>query len=129
MDYKVSKHSVYNINYHIVFCPKRRKAVLVDDLAIDLEKNIRETCGKLGCDIHALTIQPDHVHIFLSASPALAPHRIIKNLKGRSAHELRPKYKILQKLPAMWSRSYYLGTVGFVSDSIIKHYIENQKGK
>lgn len=125
--YKISSHSVYNINYHIVFCPKRRKAVLVDDLAKDLEQIIYQVCEKMKCTVEKLSIMPDHVHLFVSVPPNLAPHLIVKNIKGVSSHELRPKYICLQKIPTMWSRSYYIGSVGFVSESIVKNYIENQK--
>lgn len=125
-EYKISHHSAYNINYHIVFCPKRRKSVLVDDIIVDLEEIVNRVCQKLNCKVESLAIQPDHVHLFVSAPPTLAPHLIVKNIKGVSAHELRPRYSILQKIPAMWSRSYYIGTVGHVSEDVVKQYIARQ---
>lgn len=125
--YRTSPHSVYNINYHIVFCPKRRKSILVDDIVIDLTEIVQRVCEKMKVKIESLAIQPDHVHLFVSAPPTLAPHLIVKNIKGVSSRELTPRYSIIQKLPTMWSRSYYIGTVGFVSESVVKNYIENQK--
>ena len=129
MEYKISKHSVYNINYHIVFCPKRRKPVLVDELCNELKYIIQENVNKCGGKIESLAIMPDHVHIFVSCPPTISPHVLVKNIKGRSAKILREMFPNLKKMPALWSRSYYVGTVGFVSESVIKNYIDSQKGK
>lgn len=129
MEYKISKHSVYNINYHIVFCPKRRKPVLVDELCDQLKYIIQENVNKCGGKIESLAIMPDHVHIFVSCPPTISPHILVKNIKGGSAKILREMFPNLKKMPALWSRSYYVGTVGFVSESVIKNYIDSQKGK
>ena len=76
-----------------------------------------------------MEIMPDHVHLFVSSPPVLSPHKIVKKLKGASSNILRKEFPQLLKLPALWSSSYYVGSVGFVSESIVKNYIENQKGK
>lgn len=129
MEYNLSKHSVYNINYHIVFCPKRRKAVLVDDIAKDLFTKLHEISDKNGFIIHECEVMPDHVHLFISCKPTTPPHKIVKELKGGTSKFLRETYPQLTRLPCMWSRSYYIGTVGFVSESVVREYIKNQKGK
>jgi putative transposase len=126
--HKIGRHCVFNINYHLVFCPKYRKPLLTNDLAKDLENIINDTAKKIDVQIESLAIQPDHVHIFVSAKPNLSPHIIVKRIKGASSNILRKKYKhILSKLPCLWSSSYYIGTAGCVSESVIKMYIENQK--
>lgn len=80
--------------------------------------------------IEALEIMPDHVHIFVSSIPTLPIHYIVQQLKGFTSHELRGKYEHLRKkLPTLWARSYYVGPVGFVSDTIVKNYIMSQRGK
>lgn len=128
--YKVSAGCVYNVNYHIVWCPKYRKSVLIDNVAKDLEQLIREKAKEIDMTIEALEIMPDHIHIFVSSKPTLPIHYIIQQLKGFTSHELRNKYEHLKKkLPTLWSRSYYVGTIGFVSDTVVKNYIANQKGK
>jgi putative transposase len=129
MEYKKSKHCVYNINYHIVFCPKRRKPVLVDDITTALQVIITDRMQSVKAQIISLTIHPDSVHLFVSCSPTLSPHKIVKIIKNASANTLRERFPQLRKIPAMWSSSYYAGTVGFASDSVVKSYIENQKGK
>lgn len=128
--YKVSAGCVYNINYHIVWCPKYRKSVLVGDVAKNLELLLYQKAEQLNMKIEALEIMPDHVHVFVSSIPTLPIHYIVQQLKGFTSHELRGRYEHLRKkLPTLWSRSYYAGTVGFVSDTVVKNYIANQKGK
>ncbi len=128
---RVQIHSggTFNVNYHIVFCPKRRKPVLVDDIAADCKAIISETVVKVKGKIEALEVLPDHVHLFLSIHPKISPHQIVKRVKGATSNLLRAKFPQLLKMPALWSSSYYVGTVGTVSDSVVKFYVENQKGK
>jgi putative transposase len=128
--YKISAGCVYNINYHIVWCPKYRKSVLIDAVAEDLKTLIEKKAKDIDIEIGGLKIMPDHVHLFISAKPTLPIHYIIQQFKGFTSHELRNKYEHLKrKLPTLWSRSYYAGTTGFVNDTIIKNYIAYQKGK
>ena len=119
----------YSINYHIVFCPKRRKPVLVNDIATDCKTILAETVAKVNGKIEALEVMPDHVHIFVSLHPKLSPHQLIKRLKGATSNALRKKFPQLLTIAALWSSSYYVGTVGQVSESVVQMYIEGQKGK
>lgn len=128
--YKLSAGCVYNINYHIVWCPKYRKSVLVDDVAKDLALLLHQKAEQLNMKIEALEVMPDHVHLFVSSVPTLPIHYIVQQFKGFTSHELRGKYEHLRKkLPTLWSRSYYVGTIGCVSDTVVKNYIAHQKGK
>ena len=42
MEYKSNSKQVYLINYHLVWCPKRRKKVLVGEVKIRLEQIIKQ---------------------------------------------------------------------------------------
>lgn len=129
MEKKFMNHCVYSIAYHIVFCPKRRKAVLVGDIKNDLNLIIEEVCKEVKSEIITKEIMPEHVHLFVTMRPDISPHKFIKKIKGKSSRLLRAKFPQLLKLPALWSSSYYCGSIGQTSDSTIKMYIENQKGK
>ena len=73
---------------------------------------------------------PDHVHVFVTGEPTEAIQHIVNQLKGYSSFVLRNEFPELRsKLPCLWSRSYYVGTVGYVSEAAIRKYIEGQKGK
>lgn len=125
---KHTRHSCYNLNYHLVFCPKRRYSILVGDIALNCEAIIKQVCVSVNCEIKTLQVMPDHVHLFVSASPSHSPHQIIKRIKGATSNLLRKSYPQLMKMSSLWSSSYYAGSVGHVSEDVVTRYIENQKG-
>jgi putative transposase len=127
--YLPSQTSIYFLNYHFVWCPKYRRKVLVENIQKRLETLIRLKCQELNCEVLALSIQPDHVRLFVKASPKFAPNRIIGEVKGYTSRLLRQEFPELRsKLPTLWTRSYFVSTHGHISDEIIQKYIEEQKG-
>jgi putative transposase len=117
---------VFLINYHVVFCPKRRRKILVGPIRDRLMQIVWETAPELDCDVLALEVMPDHVHIFLSANPQWAPNQLIGRLKGKSARLLRQEFPALQRMPSVWTRSYFISTAGNVSAATIERYIAEQ---
>jgi putative transposase len=128
--YKRNTGCVYNVKYHIVWCPKYRKEVLVGAVANRLKELLYEKAKQLPIEIAEIEIMPDHVHIFVTGYPTEAIQHIVNQLKGYTSRIMRSEFSILRaKLPCLWSRSYYVWTVGYVSESAIRKYIEGQKGK
>jgi len=76
--------------------------------------------------IPALEIAPDHLHLFVSISPQIVVHKLVKAFNGRSSNIMRKEYPSLLKLPAIWTNSYFVSTVGNVSSETIRKYIEAQ---
>ncbi|NEO54350.1 MAG: IS200/IS605 family transposase [Okeania sp. SIO3B5] len=128
-EYRRNPHSVTLINYHFVFCPKRRKPVLVGDVKQRLQQIIFELCTEHDWRLIALEIMPDHVHLFLEVDPTFAPSVIIKRVKGRASHHLRKEFPRLLKLPTLWTPSFFCATTGNASTDTVRKYIENQTGK
>ena len=122
---------VCEIRYHFVWCPKFRRPVLTDAIAVRLDAVLRTICAELRAEVMALEIMPDHVHLLVRMSDTkLAPAQIAFRLKGGSSRILRREFPSLRsRLPTLWSRSYYVGTVGAVSKSVIERYIAAQKGR
>ncbi len=128
--YRRNAGCVFSLKYHLVWCPKYRKPVLTSRVASDLRKLLRQKADELGVTIEALEIMPDHVHLFVAADPTDAPQRLANQFKGFTSRVLRQKYAHLRSsLPTLWSRSYYVGSVGQVSEETVKRYIEMQKGR
>lgn len=121
------RSTVSIINYHFVWIPSRRRKVLVGDVATRLETLLYEKTKELECNILALEIMPDHVHLFVSCPPTLAPYQMMFRLKGYTSKVLREEFPHLLKLPSLWTRSYFVGTAGNVSSERIKQYIAQQK--
>lgn len=116
------------LKYHIVWCTKYRRKVLTDLIQVELKKQILEKAKELNFEIEAMETMKDHVHIFVKASVRDSVHRIVSQLKGYTSFKLREVFPELKsRLPCLWTRSYYAGTVGHVSSETVKKYIENQK--
>lgn len=119
---------VYLNQYHIIFCPKYRRKVLVNDIERDLLEIFHIVAEEKQVEIKALEIRPDHVHMFISFDPRQPLHELIKAFKGRSSKILRDKYpKLKSRIPSLWTRSYFCCTIGHISEETIREYIENQK--
>lgn len=126
--WRSSKTAVHNCSYHIIFCPKYRRPVLVGEVEAALREAIVAKAQAEEWDIEKMKIMPDHVHLFLRASPVDSPHYIVGQLKGYSSHFLRQKFPALQRrMGTLWTRSYYIETIGHISEQTIIRYIENQK--
>ena len=128
MEYKSNNSVVYSCKYHVVFCPKYRRSVLIDGVDVRLKELIQETCDNLKVDIIEMEIMPDHVHLLLEIDPQYGVHRTVKQIKGHSSRILRQEFSWLRsRIPTLWTNSYFVSTVGGAPLAVIKQYIENQK--
>ena len=122
--------AVFNLKYHIVWCPKYRRPVLTPPIDDRLKQIIADVAKENEFTVHTLEVMPDHVHLFVEADPTHPVAEIVNRFKGASSRLLRQEFPSLRsRLPTLWSRSYYAGTVGHVSEATVRRYIENQKGK
>ena len=127
--YAKNAGAVFNLSYQVIWCPKYRK-VLVGDVEQRLKHILYATAQQYGVLIETMEVMPDHVHLFVSSDPTRCVAEIVNRLKGASSRILRGEFPHLKsRLPTLWSRSYYAGTVGHVSEATVKKYIENQKGR
>ena len=128
--YAKNAGAVCSLKLHIVWCPKYRRSVLTDQVDRRLETLLREKARELEMTVHALEVMPDHVHLFIEFDPRWGVAEIVNRLKGFTSRVLRKEFPSLRsRLPTLWSRSYYAGTVGHVSDKTVRAYIESQRGK
>ena len=128
MRYKSNHNVLYSCKYHVVWCPKYRRKVLIDGIDVRLKELIEGTCEEYRIDIIEMEIMPDHVHLLIEVDPQFGIHKAVKLIKGRTSHALRQKFNCLRsRLPSLWTNSYFVSTVGGAPLSVIKQYIENQK--
>jgi putative transposase len=128
--YRKNAGAVFSLKYHIVWCPKYRRPVLVDRVEASLHRLLTAKALELGITVHALEVMPDHVHLFVEADPTRCVAEIVNRFKGFTSHELRREFPNLRsRLPTLWSRSYYARTVGTVSEATVRRYVASQKGK
>ncbi|WP_307257417.1 IS200/IS605 family transposase, partial [Oikeobacillus pervagus] len=128
---KHARTCVYNVNYHIVWSVKYRRKVLTSEIESYLKDLFQEIAQEKEFEIAMMEVgEQDHIHVFASAHPKIAPSYIVKMLKGISARKLFLKFPQLKKGLRgghLWNSSFYIETVGSISEDVIRKYIENQK--
>lgn len=126
--WKTNKSSVYNIGYHIIWCSKYRRKILTERIESRLKELLFVKSTENGWTIESIEIMPDHVHIFIKATPSDSISHIVSQLKGYTSFMLRNEFETIRKrLPSLWTRSFYVETIGHISEYVIKKYIDDQK--
>ncbi|MCS3923682.1 IS200/IS605 family transposase [Methanosalsum natronophilum] len=128
--WKLSNTTVYNIGFHLIWCPKYRRNVLKNEIEERLKELLHEKAEEIGVTIEKMEVMPDQVHLFVKANPTMSPHWIVQQFKGYTSRILRQEYSELRtRIPTLWTRNYYCESVGHISEATIKEYIEEQKNK
>lgn len=126
--WKHSRTCVFNLGYHLIWCSKYRRKVLVGDVEERLRALLLEKASRIEVSIEEMEIMPDHIHLFVKTKPTAAPHWIVQQLKGYTSRTLRQEFPSLKsRLPTLWTRSYYVESCGHISEETVKRYIEEQK--
>ena len=128
MDYKSNRNVVYSCKYHVVWCPKFRRPVLVNGVDVRLKAILRDVVDETRSELLNIEVMPDHVHLLVEVDPQFGIHKFVKLAKGRSSRLLRQEFpRLRSRLPTLWTNSYFVSTVGGSPLSVVKQYIENQK--
>jgi putative transposase len=127
--YAKNAGAVFSLKYHLVWCPKYRRPVLTGEIEVRLKALLHEIAAGFGWTVRAMEVMPDHVHIFVETRPEWAVTEVVNRFKGITSRLLRAEFRsLVTRLPTLWSRSYFAASVGAVSDTTIRRYIEAQKG-
>ena len=127
--YKTDSHLVYSCQYHIIFCPKYRRSVLVEGIDTRLKELILNKEKEYGYEVLDMEIMPDHVHLLLDVNPKIGVFTVVNHIKGYTSHELRKEFPSLKsRLPTLWTQSKFISSVGAVTLEVVKKYIKSQKG-
>jgi putative transposase len=124
---KTTWHATYNLNYHIVWIPKYRLSVLVGDVATCVRDILHEIADEKGLEIIDLTVQPDHIHLFVSSPPKHAPSLLANWFKGISSRKYNHRHADHDGEKIKWARGYYAGTAGHVSSETVEKYIQRHE--
>ena len=126
MQTRLSGHSVYRTEYHIVWIPKYRRRILNPGVAEYLSKVFPKLLRQMpGCEIVEQNIRVDHIHTVMIIPPKYSVSDVIGRLKGQTASQLRKKFAWLGKVywaeNIVWSPGYFVSTVGVDEARIIKY--------
>ena len=105
---------------------------------LELTERARHSHNRRGWGVHRrrrvaqrqvieLETMPDHVHLLLEVAPTVPLSALMQKLKGRTCGQLRAEFPQLRRLPAVWSPSWFVSTVGGAPLEVVRGYVENQK--
>jgi putative transposase len=111
----------YVCHFHVVWCPKYRRKVLVKGVDDRLKQVIREVCVEHDALIEEMEVMPDHVHLLVTVDPQFGIQRLMKLVKGRSSRLLRQEFpKLKTRMPSLWTNSYFVATIEGAPLEIVK---------
>ena len=131
MKYSTDKgaHSVYCIQFHLVFCVKYRRKVITDEISDYLKKTVIEISKKYGINVIEQETDLDHLQLLFSSKPSITLSVFINSLKSVTSRLIRKNFPEVKRFlwdGKFWSPSYFLSSDGQVSLDDVKKYIENQ---
>lgn len=125
---------VYNFHFHLIWVTKYRNPTFTTPELVQEMKDILLRIAQLNdVTVEELEVMPEHVHMLISFKPKYTPTNIVKALKGGSARlflKNHPEIKYDKFWGGhIWSRSYYMSTLGNMSKEVVAKYIQNQYSK
>jgi putative transposase len=128
---KIESHSHCRaaLGYHFVFVTKWRKRILRGKVEMALKRVLSEVSVQAGFRLNLAGVDCDHIHVFVEAPPETSPSEIARRLKGASSRRMRQIFPwISLKMPggALWSPSYFVASVGAISEGAVRRYIAGQ---
>lgn len=127
MRYRSTNKVVYSAKYQVIWCPKYRRRVLGGKIEVRLKQIVGEVVEEVGGEVIEVEVMPDHVHLLMEVPPTVHMSELVQQLKGRSSRRLRQEFPHLKRLPALWSPSWFISTVGGAPLEVVRRYVENQK--
>ena len=128
--FKKLSHAIYYCKYHIVWCPKYRYRVLLEEKAKFVETSVRMLCEWKEVGVEALNVQKDHVHAILEIPPKYSVSDVMGMLKGKTAIKMFQNFPEMRKKPYwgnhFWARGYCVSTIG-LDEEKIKKYVQHQE--
>ena len=133
METRHSGHAVYRTEYHIIWIPKYRRRILNPGVKAYVEKTLNSMMASMpGCEIIENNVQVDHIHLVMIIPPKYAVSEVVGRIKGKTASELRKKFKWLEKVywkeNVVWSTGYFVSTIGIDEDKVL-NYVKWQESQ
>ncbi|MBP5637984.1 MAG: IS200/IS605 family transposase [Victivallales bacterium] len=126
--YTEENDTVYSCQYHVIFCTKYRRKVLIDEISTHLKQIILDMQEEIGFTVQSIEVSLDHVHLIIDITPEQSVSSIITKIKGRTSHILRETYALLRsRIPTLWTRVIFVSSVGAVSLHEIESFMDKQK--
>ena len=128
MKYRKTNNTVYACQYHIVFCPKYRRKLLVGEVEARFKELAPAAAREVEAEIVEMEVMPDYVHMLVSAPPHVSPAQVVHRVKGVTSRLMRAEFpELKRRVPTLWTNSYFCSTVGGARLAVVQEYIQDQK--
>ena len=130
MEYTKTAHSIYFLQYHIVWVCKYRRRILNPGVCGYIRKILPKLLRSMpGVKLETIGFDKDHLHMVMSIPPKYSIAAVMGQLKSQSASRLRNRFPWLSKVywneNIVWSPGYFVSSIG-VDEKKIKTYVEDQ---
>ena len=126
-----NRHSIYDLEYHLVAVTKYRHPVLNKEVTarlLEISRRLLE--HDWPCKVIEINTSSDHVHILFEAPPQVQLSKLVNNYKTVTSRLLRKEFaEFLSQYyrePYFWSQSYFIATVGDRTHASVLSYVKNQ---
>ena len=127
---RTGRHCVFMMHAHLIFITKYRGKVFSNEHLMKMEQIMRDVCQQFEVELAEFNGEPDHVHLLVNFPPKVAISKLVNSLKGVSSRKLKMDFPELHdvawKNDALWSPSYFAGSVGGAPIDVLRQYIEQQ---
>jgi len=125
--YHTVEQRVYSCQYHVVLCSKFKRKVFEGDVKKAFEKWLKDQQENIGYTLVDCEMVVESIHLVLDVDPKVGIHNVVVRIKSGSSNYIRNKFKdVKTRFPSLWSRSYFIASVGSVALLSIKSYIQAQ---
>jgi putative transposase len=132
LNLRKGRHCVFIIHCHLIFITKYRGKTLSSEVLTFMEKTMKDICTQYEVELTEFNGEADHVHLLVNYPPKVQLSKLINSLKGVSSRYIRQQFPDVKyhwtnkKSGALWSPSYFAGSVGGAPIEVLKQYIEQQ---
>jgi putative transposase len=118
-------HSVGEATVHLCWIPWKRRPILKGEIKDRVYEIVSEVALEKGWVIRAITIEVDHMHLFVKHQPNYSIVQVCRAFKGRTSRLIRQEFPYVLKMPSFWARGYCYKTAGKMSSAVIERYIND----
>lgn len=122
------RHSVSDLQIHLVCVTKYRRSVFTSESLAVIEASFKEVARQMDFSIREFNGEADHVHSLIEYPPKLSVSQIVNALKGVSSRRYgQAGYPKPYGKEALWEPSYFVSSVGGAPIEVLKRYIKEQE--
>lgn len=123
-DTQSGRHSVYSLQYHLIFCTKYRKSLITPEVSDAFKEYVEDAISESDVEILNKETDDDHVHLLFRATSTTDLSQVVNKIKGATSRRLRNQFPGLKQVDSLWSPAYFIASTGEVTLDQLKEYVD-----